>query len=198
MTRVTARVRGFIGCWMLLLFAVSVCAQNSNNALPPLAPVYPEIRPAFWEQHGMAALMGLVIFCALAAVVLWAVFRPSPARVLPLAKIARDALLRLQSQPEDGQLLSQVSQVLRSYVGAVSGFPGAEMTTTEFCANLSQNRRIEPELSGAIATFLRECDVRKFARIGSAAPVNAASQALELVEKIHRQTGAANQGGAES
>ena len=115
-------------------------------------------------------------------------FRSKPAPVLPPEKIAREALAKLQAQPEDGKLLSEVSQVLRRYVGAVFGFPGGEMTTAEFCSNISRNEKIGTELSGAIASFLRECDVRKFSPANSATPVNAVSRSVEFVSRIEKET----------
>ena len=90
-------------------------------------------------------------------------------------------------------MLSEVSQILRRYVGAMFGFPGGEMTTAEFCSNISRNEKIGIELSGAMASFLRECDVRKFSPANSAIPVNAADRALKIIfqaEQHREQTNA--------
>ena len=83
-------------------------------------------------------------------------------------------------------MLSEVSQILRRYVGTVFGFPGGEMTTAEFCTAISRHEKIGTEFSGVIASFLRECDVRKFSLKNSATPVNAVQRALELVDQTQK------------
>ena len=130
----------------------------------------------------------VTVFLAVAAAVAWEIFRPKPAPVLPPEKTARAALTRLQAQPEDGELLSAVSQVLRRYIGTLFGFSGGEMTTAEFCTAISRHEKIGTELSGAIAGFLRECDVRKFSPANSATPVNAVQRALEIVARVENET----------
>ncbi len=215
--RPTARLGSLrLGCWalnvecsMLLLlafFAQSVFSQTTNP-LPPLTPSYPEIPPTFWELHGMAILAGSVTLIALAAVVLWKLLQPKPVIVLPPEIVAREALVQLQRRPEDGTLLSEISQILRRYVVAVFDLPAAELTTAELCAALAGCGKINAELAGAIAAFLRECDERKFAPPGSvgvqasacpesrpAAPdmekrelQPAAARALELVELAEKR-----------
>ena len=166
---------------------LSVTARAADtNALPALIPAYGEIPPTFWEQNGTVVIIDVIVFLAVAVAVAWEIFRPKPAPVLPPEKIAREALARLRVQPEDGKLLSEVSQIVRRYVGAVFGFPGGEMTTAEFCAAISRHEKIGTELSGAIASFLRECDVRKFSPANSATPVNAVQRALELVDQTQK------------
>jgi hypothetical protein len=163
-----------------------LCAQT--NDLPRLAPAYPEMPPPFWEQHGTIVIIGVFIFLAVAAIVVWQIFRPKPAPVLPPEKIAHDALSRLRAEPEDGKLLSEVSQILRRYVGATFGFQGGEMTTAEFCGAILQNEKMGAELAGSVSSFLRECDVRKFSPANSATPVNAVPRALEFVVRIEKET----------
>ena len=177
---------------------LSVTARAADtNALPALIPAYGEIPPTFWEQNGTVVIIDVIVFLAVAVAVAWEIFRPKPAPVLPPEKTAREALAKLQNQPEDGKLLSEVSQILRRYVGDVFGFPGGEMTTAEFCGAISRHEKIGTELSGAIASFLRECDVRKFSPANSATPVNAVHRALELVKNIHQHASTLNQGDAQ-
>ena len=107
--------------------------------------------------------------------------RPESKVVLPPETVARQALAKLQPQPEDGKLLSEVSQILRRYVAAAFELPAAEMTTAEFCTALAGNEKIGAELTQTISNFLRECDERKFSLSSAAAPLNAAARALELV-----------------
>ena len=181
-----------------ILFLPFAATAADTNALPALIPAYGEIPPTFWEQNRMVVIIDVIVFLAVVMAVAWEVFRPKPVLVLPPEKIAREALTKLQAQPEDGKLLSEVSQILRRYVGAVFGFPGGEMTTAEFCAAISGREKIGTELAGATASFLRECDVRKFSSANSATPVNAVNRALELVKNIHQQANTLNQGDAQT
>ena len=195
-----------LGLLLLVFFGLPIFAQT--NDLPALVPAYPEIPPTFWEQHGTLVIIGAFVFLTVAAVVAWEIFRPKPAPVLPPEKIARDALARLQAQPEDGKLLSEVSQILRRYFGAVFQMPGAELTTAEFSTALSVSEKISTELAGAIAAFLRECDKRKFSPPGAVgvqasacsesppAPLDTrkrelqptAARALEIVSLVEKET----------
>jgi hypothetical protein len=183
---------------------MSLSAQTSTNALPPLAPAYPEIPPTFWEQHDTAVLLGGFIFLALAAIVLWMIFKSRPQRALPPELVARQALARLQGRPEDGKVLSEISQILRRYVAAAFAWSPAELTTAEFCVALAGNERIGVELARTISNFLRECDERKFSTAARSSaftrpgppeggtskplpPLDAAGRALKLVEQIEKR-----------
>ena len=128
----------------------------------------------------MILVAGMAVI-ALAVLILWKLFRPKPPVKLSPEVVAREALTKLLRQSEDGKLLSNVSQILRRYVIAVFELPAAELTTTEFCAALAASEKIGMELSGFISNFLRACDERKFSTSPAAAPLNAATRALELV-----------------
>jgi hypothetical protein len=165
-----------------ILFATPrLFGQASTNALPALAPPYGEIPPTLWERHGTMILVAGIAVIALAVLILWKIFRPKPSVILPPEVVAREALTKLLCQPEDGQLLSNVSQILRRYVIAAFELPAAELTTTEFCAALAASEKIGTEPAQAISDFLRACDERKFSTSPAAAPLNAATRALELV-----------------
>ena len=182
---------------IFLLRPFAALAQAAINDLPALVPAYGEISPTFWEQNRTVVIIDVIVFLAVIVAVAWEIFKPKPALVLPPEKIAREALAKLQNQPEDGKVLSEVSQILRRYVGTVFGFPGGEMTTAEFCTAISRHEKIGTEFSGAIASFLRECDVRKFSPANSATPVNAVHRTLELVKNIHKHANTLNQGAAQ-
>jgi hypothetical protein len=165
-----------------ILFATPrLFGQASTNALPALAPPYGEIPPTLWERHGTMILVAGTAVIALAVLILWKIFRPKPPVILPPEVLAREALTKLLRQPEDGKLLSNVSQILRRYVIAAFELPAAELTTTEFCAALAASEKIGTEPAQAISDFLRACDERKFSTSPAAAPLNAATRALELV-----------------
>jgi len=168
--------------FFLLAFSDSfLFAQSSTNTLPALAPPYGEISPTLWERHGTMILLAGMAVIALAVLVLWNIFRPKPPVILPPEVLAREALTKLLRQPEDGKLLSNVSQILRRYVITAFELPAAELTTTEFCAALAASEKIGTEPAQAISDFLRACDERKFSTSPAAAPLNAATRALELV-----------------
>ncbi len=174
----------------LALLPLAVAAAGTTD-LPTLVPPYGELPPSFWELHRTAIVIGGCVLILLIPVVIWLLARPKPATHLPPEQIARAALEQLRLESEDGKLLSEVSQILRRYTGAVFQFAGSEMTTAEFCASLSGNPKIGTELSGTLASFLQECDVRKFSPASATAPMNAVNRALELVAQvetaIHRQ-----------
>ena len=163
-------------------------SAQSTNEPPALVPAYGEIAPTFLEQHGALFIVGILLAAALAVFSLWKILQTRPALVLPSEKIARDALARRQAQPEDGNLLGEVSQVLRRYVGTVFQMPDVELTTAEFCAALARNEKIDQPLRESLSSLLRECDVRKFSPATSALPVNAVSRALEFVTHIENAT----------
>jgi hypothetical protein len=173
---------------LFAFLALPLCAQTSpTNALPPLAPAYGEMRPSFWEQHGTAMLVGGLVFLALAGTVAWILSRPKPPAIVPPEVLARETLARLLGQPENGRVLSEISQTLRRYFLAAFGFPSGEWTTTEFSAALASNAEVGAELAQAVSSFLRECDQRKFSPVNPPAPLKAASRALDLVAQAEKR-----------
>jgi hypothetical protein len=169
---------------MFLFFnfsVLSVFAQTSTNSLPPLAPAYPGLPPTFWEQHQSASIVAGFGLLAVAFLFLRLWLRPETPAVLAPELLARQALAKLQSQPEDGKLLSEVSQCLRRYVSETFNLPDQELTTAEFCSVIAGHQPIGAELAEIISSFLRECDVQKFSPANCASPLNAASRALEII-----------------
>ena len=176
--------------WGILILAIapaSLSAQNPTNALFPLVPAYGEIRPTIWEQYGTVIVIASLVFVALIGVASWIITRPkAPAFVSPEV-LARDALTRLAGQPEDGKVLSDVSQALRRYVVAAFGLPAGESTTAEFSAALAQSEKFGGEPARIVSNFLHECDSRKFSPASPDAPMNAARRALEIVSELEKQ-----------
>ena len=84
-------------------------------------------------------------------------------------------------------MLSRVSQVVRHYFSAAFQLSPGELTTTEFCREISGNEKIGAELSAAAANFLRESDARKFSATAAPAKLDAANQALNLVEQAEQR-----------
>jgi hypothetical protein len=151
------------------------------DAIPPLRPPHAEIPPTFWEQNGLWIVIVSILLLALVGAVAWFLTRPKAPMVVPPEAQARQALEPLRQQPEDGVLLSRVSQILRHYVAAAFGLPPGELTTVEFCQAIAGHAEIGPELSAALSKFLRQCDQRKFSPPAPTAPFGAVAQAFKLI-----------------
>jgi hypothetical protein len=186
-SRFSVRCSTFLLSFFVFVIFPAFC-QSKTNALPTLLPPYGQMRPTFWEQHGTAILAGGLILMGLVAAGVWRILKPRPRPVLPPAIAAREALARCRVRPEDGNILSEVSQVLRRYIGAMLEFPDGELTTAELCRELEGGQKITPQLTHSISGFLRACDERKFSPAVSSAPLDAAGRALEFIILIEKDT----------
>ena len=164
-----------------ILFLPFAVMAADTSTLPTLAPAYGEIPPTFWEQYEAAIIVAGFAILALAFFFLKVMLRPESPVILPPEAVARQALAKLQNEPEDGKTLSSVSQILRHYVSETFNMTNHELTTAEFCSAAAGNQPLGAELAETISSFLRECDVRKFSPVISPVSLNAASRALELV-----------------
>ena len=172
-----------IAAFSTLCFALLAAAQlpdSPDSEIPKLAPPLPELPPTFWEQHGLAMVVGGVVGAILGAVVVWLLLRPKPAVLVPPAVRARQALEELRQRPEDGAVLSRVSQILRRYFSEVFELQAAELTTTEFEAALAGSGKAGGNLAAILTEFLRRADERKFSP-ATVEPSGAVAQALDLV-----------------
>jgi hypothetical protein len=167
---------------LLLATASLTAGTNSPDQIPPLRPPRGELPPGFWEEYGLLVVVGAVLALTLLGVAAWFLSRPKPVAVPAPEALARQALEPLRRQPEEGGLLSRVSQVLRHYLQAAFGLPPEELTTTEFCRALGGHERVGPELAAALSEFLRRCDERKFAPTAPPPALGAVEQALKFIE----------------
>jgi len=165
---------------MFFLLPVASFAADTNDLLG-LAPAYGELPPTFWELHQSAIIVSGFAILAVVVLSLLVMLRPKTPIVLSPGAIARQALSKLQGRPEDGKLLSEVSQIVRRYICAAFGLPSAEMTTTELSAIITSDQKIGDELVRAVSGFLRECDERKFSPSIATPSSNAVARALDLV-----------------
>ncbi len=157
------------------------------DAIPLLRPPRGELPPGFWEKYGLLTVVGALLAFGLLGVALWFLTRRKPVAMPAPETLARQALEPLRRQPEAGALLSRVSQILRHYLIAAFGLPPEELTRTEFCRVLLDNREVGPELSAGIGEFLRRCDERKFAPSVPQPALGAAEQALEFIQAAERR-----------
>ncbi len=165
----------------ILLYLPFAALADDTNALPALAPAYGELPPTLWEQYQSTIIVAGFAVLAIAFFFLRVWLRPKTSVILPPEVVARRSLARLQSQPEDGKVLSEVSQCLRNYISVTFNLPNHEFTTAEFCTLMEASPQIGAELAGTVSNFLRECDERKFSKTSVEAPLNAATRANELV-----------------
>lgn len=165
----------------------ALAAVPETNAIPKLLPPYGEIPPSYWEQHGAATAVAGVVALSVLAFGLWLVLRPKPVPPVPPDVQARTALGELRRQPEDGAQVSAVSQILRRYILAAFELPAGEVTTTEFCQMIERNDRMGTTLASTLATFLHECDARKFSLAAPGSPLDAAARALEFVTQAEQR-----------
>jgi hypothetical protein len=169
-----------------LLAAQPILAATTNSidpdAIPPLRPPHAEIPPTFWEQHGVWLVILGVLLLAVVGAAVWFLTRPKPPVIVPPEVLARQALEPLHGQPEDGALLSRVSQILRHYTAAAFGLPPGELTTAEFCRAIAGHAQVGPELAAALSDFLRLCDHDKFSPPAPVPPLSAVARALKLID----------------
>jgi Domain of unknown function (DUF4381) len=159
-------------------------AQGSGSPEQSLLPAKPrgEIPPGFWEQNGYWVLLIGALLLAVVCIAAWYLTQPKSLVAVPPEVETRRRLERLRQRPEDGSVLSMVSQILRHYLADAFGLPRDEMTTAEFCRAMETREQIGPELSTAVARLLRQCDRQKFAPPPTGPPLSAADQALALVD----------------
>jgi len=167
----------------LLSPSIVVAATTTNaDSIPPLRPPRAELPPSFWEEHGTSVVLGGIALLGLICIAVWWLSRKRPQVVAPPEVQAREALELLRNQPEDGALLSRVSQILRRYLVQAFELPPDELTTTEFCALIADAQKIGPQFAASVSEFLHLCDQRKFAPPPNSQPFGGVEQALNLLD----------------
>ena len=177
------RVSASALCILGLALSLPAADLPLPDQIPPLRPPHGELPPTFWEQHTWLIVICGVVLLALVCAAAWLLTRRKPPVAVPPEVQARQALEPLRQTPEDGALLSRVSQILHHYLAAAFDLPPEELTTAELCRAIESHARIGPELSAAISQFLRLCDQDKFSPPSPTPPLRAVNQALKLVEQ---------------
>ncbi len=150
----------------------SVVGEHGDAVEPPAPPFAPRFNPVPW-------LIGAGALAVLLLGIWWWRRRPRRARTaapeipLPPHVKALRALARLRSAnrstPEEvDAFYVEVSRILRAYLEDRFGLHAPERTTEEFLAELNQHGNQSPldgRQRGALAGFLRQCDLVKFARV---------------------------------
>ena len=155
------------------------------GAIPDLQPIEELLPPTLWEQHRAAIVLGSLLTVVIAVALVWWLRRARPAVKLPPAEIARAALHKLESGPDNGFLAGLVLKALREYLrAATSALPRGELTVDEIIPELQRQKSLPPELKEEIATLLRHCEQRQFFSGRLETPTRLATRALEVIGKI--------------
>lgn len=175
---------------LVCLSVISAFGIATDGKIPPLHPPHEALQPlSFWERYRWPILItaggAVVALTALSVVILR---RSKPAVVTPPVIVARRSLESLRGRNEDGQLLMDVSRIVRRYVNFAFRLPPAEWTTAETQRALQSYSKSDPALVASITDFLRRCDISKFAPGPPPGQIGAVSRALELVEKVEKHT----------
>lgn len=182
---------GFWAAYLAItLGSFSLGAQTNELAdqIPPLHPPHVEIPPTFWDQYGAFVMLGCALAVVIVATIIGLLFRPKKPPILPLPAIqARHELEDLMRMPEEGNVLSQVSQIFRRYMATVLNLPPVEMTTSDFCGAISRDNPLGKDVSADITCFLKECDERKFAPPKPAPALEAVPKAIKLIDTVEER-----------
>ncbi len=154
------------GIWIYPISLAILCtdfglaATNSelSDEIPPLKPPRGEIPPGFWEQNAIWIIAATVLALCVVALAIWFFARKNEPEALPPEVEARAALKSFGGKTETGQVVSEVSRIVRRYFTAAFGLPER------------------------IGKFLRECDQTKFAIENKVPPPYALEMATKLIK----------------
>jgi len=172
-----------------LVNLVSLLARSDSSEV--LRDIKGPMRPPVSRTLLWLGLLAVV----LAALAVWMVVRWQGARgdravsVQPAHVVALEALARLSGSRalEDGrydEFYVRLSSIVRDYLEARFGLRAPEMTTEEFLSAAHRGPQLDPTQRSALAQFLGQADLVKFARLvpGAADGRRAYDAARELVE----------------
>jgi hypothetical protein len=152
--------------------AVDSLTEASSGSLEPnRGPIKPELRPL---DIALAAALGLLIVAAIVAIVLAIRKRrrrakgqedaaPPEAPEAPFLRAIETLRGEIESLPRD-RFYDRLSLAVRAYVGAVTGIPALDRTTSELKRELERRPDVRDEAAGLVERALRRSDLAKFAR----------------------------------
>ncbi len=133
-----------------------------EKKLPPTDVPWPDW--AWW----VIGIAGFILLCLLAWLVIWLVRRQTAAVPLTPRAIAQRELdaLRANVGSFDAYAFAvAVSDVLRKFISAQYDLRATSQTSPEFLADIAGTNRFSEADRTRLASFLEQCDLRKFARV---------------------------------
>ena len=152
--------------------AVDSLTEASTGSLEPnRGPIKPELRPL---DIALAAALGLLIVAAIVAIILAIRKRrrkakgqedeaPPEAPEAPFLRAIETLRGEVETLPRD-RFYDRLSLAIRAYVGAVTGIPALDRTTSELKRELERRPQVRDEAAALVEHALRRSDLAKFAR----------------------------------
>lgn len=173
----------------------SLTEASSNSLQPDRGPIKPELRPL---DIALAAALALLVVAAIVAIILAIRKRrrrskgledeaPPEAPEAPFLRAIETLRGEIESLPRD-RFYDRLSLAVRAYVGAVTGIPALDRTTSELLRELERRPDVRDEAAGLVERELRRSDLAKFARHEDpfAEAREALDQAASLAGKVVR------------
>lgn len=149
-----------------------------NLATPSPSPAGPQLKdivpPQAYHLPGDYIWLAIAIAAAAAAgYIAWRYWRrprkPGPA--LTPRELAEKRLGELRARAAElapREFGAEVCGIITAYIGAVYGMHPEHQTSPEFLAAMAEHRIFSPAQHSALAEFLAQCDLLKFARADAA------------------------------
>lgn len=174
-----------IGAWVLPWVFVASATALDTNKIPELKPPLGELPPSWWEVNLWSVIGAILVVLAVGLALVRLLVRPRISRALLPEVVARAALEKLRSAPDDVATAAEAGRQTRRFAQAVLQLPAGELTTEETLQAVARQAKPLPSgLVDSLATLLRECDARRFAPVPPAGQAGLAARALELADKL--------------
>jgi hypothetical protein len=170
--------------------AVDSLTQSSPERLEPdRGPIKPELRPI---DIALAAGLALLLIATIVAIILAIRRRRRAAKGLgieaapeppetPFLRAIEALRVEIESLPRD-RFYDRLSLAIRAYVGAVTGIPALDRTTSELKRELERRPDVRDEAAALVERALQRSDLVRFARQED--PFAEAREALDLAASL--------------
>jgi hypothetical protein len=167
----------------------SLTQASPEHPEPDRGPIKPELRPI---DIALAAGLALLLLAAIVAIVL-AIRRwrraakgldleaTPEAPEVPFLRAIEALRGEIESLPRD-RFYDRLSLAIRAYVGAVTGIPALDRTTTELKRELERRPDVRGEAAALVERALQRSDLVRFARHED--PFAEAREALDLAASL--------------